>query len=152
MFHGSQLDILLHLAAQGHSQGLDATTDAKDRQLAVVGHTGHEQFGQVALTIDATQARQRFLTTIEGVDIGSTTEQQGINAVERISQHRLISHRRDNHRHATSSHYLFIVALTQFTGQFAIVACNTNNRPMLRHRKILMSLGQYSIQIKMPHL
>ena len=42
---GGEADILFHLSPQRHSQGLDASADAEDGKLAVVGQAGDEQFG-----------------------------------------------------------------------------------------------------------
>ena len=46
-------DVLSHLAAQCNGQCLDATTNAEDGNLPVVGQLGNQQFRNVALAVDA---------------------------------------------------------------------------------------------------
>ena len=47
--------MLRHLPVEGHSQGLNAATNAQHGNLSVEGQSGDEQFGQVALGIHMAQ-------------------------------------------------------------------------------------------------
>ena len=73
-------DILTHMSTQSHRQGLDAATDAENRQLTIIGQLGDKQFRQIALLVNSTQCRPRFLTSIVWVVVGTTTEYQSIEA------------------------------------------------------------------------
>ena len=145
-------DVLSHLAAKGNSQCLDTTADAQDRYLTVVGQTGDHQFGQVALLVDATQTGRRLITAEEGVDVTATAEDQCIDTVKGVDQRVGILHRRDNHRHTTSSHHRLVVALTQFTGDILKIARDTNDRLILCLRKTRIDLVEIRLQFKLTHI
>ena len=65
------LYVLAYLAAKGHSQRLDATADAQHGYLPVVGQSGDEQFGQIALGIDTAQHRFGLLAHPQGVVVAA---------------------------------------------------------------------------------
>ena len=65
------LYVLAYLAAKGHGQRLDATADAQHGYLPVVGQSGDEQFGQIALGIDTAQHRFGLLAHPQGVVVAA---------------------------------------------------------------------------------
>ncbi len=71
-------DVLAHMTAQGHCQCLDASTDAKDRQLAIVSQLGDEELGQVAFGINRAQLRPWLLVGIVRIVVGTTTQYQSV--------------------------------------------------------------------------
>ena len=108
--HGA--DVLRHLAAEGGGEGLDATADAEDGQLTVIGQTGDQQLGEVALLVDAMEQRRGLLASPEGVDVAATAEDQAIDAVEGVEDDMLVGHRGYHKGYAACRHHGFVVALT----------------------------------------
>ena len=60
--------------------------------------------------------------------IATATEDETIESLKGVEDDVRISHRRDNHRDTTSSHYGFVVTLSKFTGLFGIIARDADNR------------------------
>ena len=85
--------VLRHMTAEGHGQRLDATADAEDRKLTVIGQTRDEQFGEVALGIDSAKQRGGLLTSPVGVVVATATQDEGINARQRVQDGILIGNR-----------------------------------------------------------
>ena len=101
---GLLVDILPHTATKGHRQCLDAATDAEDGHLAVVGHLGEHQLGQVALGIDVVQTVGGLLAAIEGVEVATTAEDEGIDMVEGIDEGVRIGYGRDDDGYTACRH------------------------------------------------
>ena len=138
-------NILRHLAAEGHGEGLDTTTDAQHGYLTVVGETGDEQFGIVTLLVDTMQQGRRFLTSPEGVVVTATTEDQSVDTLEGVDNHMLIGHRRDDDWYATCLHHRLVVALPQLTRQVLIIASDADDR----HRRCLWETGIDALQLRL---
>ena len=98
---GSLADVLKNFAAQGHSDGLYAATDAEDGNLPIVGQPGDEQFRQVALAVDAMQGGDWLFAGIQRVIVGTATEQQTVDMLQRVDDAVVISDWGDDDRHTT---------------------------------------------------
>ena len=110
------------MTAEGHGQRLDATADAEDRKLTVIGQTRDEQFGEVALGIDSAKQRGGLLTSPVGVVVATATQDEGINARQRVQDDILIGNGGNDQGYTACGHHGFVVALGQFTRQFSVIA------------------------------
>ena len=120
---------------------MDATADAEDRHLAVVGQTGDEQFGQVALGVDAAEGRLRLLALIERVDVGTAAEQEGIDAVECGKEHLAVAVGRYDERCAASLQHLLVVAFGQFGVLFAVVGGDADDGSLAGWEAVVATVG-----------
>ena len=119
--------VLTNLPTKGHSQRLNAATNAEHGHLAVVGQAGDKQLGQVALAVDATESGHRFLAAVQGVDVAATAENKRIDVVERVHQHGLVGRRRNNDGRAPGTDDRLVIALAQLAGKVLVVARNAND-------------------------
>ncbi len=78
------LDILIHLSAQGYRQGLDATADAKHRNLAVESQTDKHQLGSITLLIDVVKTGRRLFAHPQRVMVAATRQNQSIEMLQGI--------------------------------------------------------------------
>ena len=115
-------DILRDFATEGDGEGLDATADAEDGQLTVVGQTGDEQLGQVALFVDAMEQGRGLFTSPEGVDVATAAEDETVDAVEGVDDDVGRVNRGYHEGYTTGGYHRLIVALAEFTGEVFVVA------------------------------
>ena len=142
-------DILHHATPQCHSECLDTTTDAKYRNLTVIGQTRDQQFWQVALLIDAMQQRRRLLTSPKGIEVSATTENQGIDTIEGIQDGIGICDWGDNQWHTSGSKNRLIIAFPEFTGQVVVVASDAYNGLAASLWILRIDSVQSGLQVKM---
>ena len=115
------------MAAQHHGQRLDATTDAEDGQLPIVGQLGDEQLGKVALLVDGAQQRTGLFASIVRVVVGTTAEDESVEVFQGVDDDAGIAQGRNDDRYTTSAHDRLVVALGELAGEFTIVARNAND-------------------------
>ena len=137
--------ILRHPATKGHGEGLDATADAEDGDLTIIGETGGQQLGIVALLIDAMKKRRRFFACPEGVVVATTAEDETINPLEGVDDHMAVGNRRDDDRYATCLHHRLVVTTADLTRQVLVVSRDTNDR----HWRCLWELGVDALQLRL---
>ena len=145
------VDVLCHAPAQGHGHGLYAAADAEDGHLTVGGQTGEQQFGQVALGVDAAQAGLRLLALEERVQVGAAGEQQAVNAVEGAQQHRRIGTGGDEQGRAAGGDDLLVVALGHFRRQLAIVGADADDGTAAAGPKAVIEAGALSCKVELVH-
>ena len=97
-------DVLTDMATQHHGQRLDATTDAKDGQLPIVGQLGDKQLGQVALFIDGAQQRTGLFASIMGVIVGTTAEDKAVEVFQGVDDDTGIAQGRYDDGYTASAH------------------------------------------------
>ena len=93
------------MAAKGGGQRLDATADAEDGQLTVVGQSRDEQLGEIALGIDGAEQGGGLLTSPVGVIIAAATENETVDAVEGVEDDVLVGHGGYHKGYASCRHH-----------------------------------------------
>ena len=136
------------MSVEGNGQRLDAAADAQHGNLAVVGQPGDEQFGQVALAVDMPEFGRRFLAAPEGVDVGSSREDERIEAVEGIHQHVAVVHGRNDDGNAASLHHLIIIGIAQRGIHPFVVGRDTDERSRFSFGILLIDAVEMFLQIK----
>ncbi len=119
---GFRLDVLLHSTAKSHGQRLYSTADTEHGYLPVVGQTGDQQFGKVALAVDGVQLWRGFLAAIEGVEVASAAQEQSVYAAESIDYRIGIGQRGYDDRHTSGLEHGLIVGLGEPVFTLDIVA------------------------------
>ena len=131
MVEGSDVgDVLTNPSTERHSERLNAPADAQDRQLTIVCQSCDKEFGQVALLIDIAQEGMGFLACIVGVVVATATEHESIDMFQSVDDDVGISQGRNDNGYTASSQYGFIISLSQFTSEVAIIPRNTDNRTL----------------------
>ena len=120
--------------------------------MSVEGQSGNEQFGEVALGIDAAEAWLRFLSHEERVDVGTAAEQQGVDTFQRLQNGCFVGERRDDEWRTASTDYLFIISLSELACLLAVVSGNTDNWPPVSSGETLVKGGQSGVKVKTDHL
>ena len=115
------------MSTQRHGECLDATADAEDGQLTIVCQLGDEEFGEVALGIDGAQLRPGLFARIVRVVVGTPAEDQCVEALQGVDDDLRIAQWRNDDGDAASTHDRLVVALSELTCQFAIVARDAND-------------------------
>ena len=98
-------DVLTDMATQHHGQRLDATTDAENGQLTIVGQLGDEQLGQVALLIDGSQQWTGLFASIVRVVVGTTAEDEAVEVFQGVDDDTGIAQGRNDDGYATSAQH-----------------------------------------------
>ena len=152
MLHGgSGADVLCHLAAEGYGECLDASADAEDRNLTVIGQTRDEQLGQIALTVDAVEQRGRLLACPQRIEVAATAEQETIDAREGVDDDIGIGYRGDDQGHTACGDNAIVIAATQAQLSVLIIASNANHRAALGLREMREGSTQIGSYVKGIH-
>ena len=127
-------DVLSHLSAQCHGQCLHATADAQHRDLPVIGQSGEEKFGQIALRIDAVQFGRRFCSAPKRIIIGSAREHQCIKSFERAEKNSRVGNGWKEHGCAPGIHNLAVIPVEKQGPTVVVVGRQTDQRPIVGRR------------------
>ena len=151
LFNLQQGEILGDLAAQGCGQHLDASADAEDGDLTVEGQTGDEQFGEVALTVDAVEQGRGFFACPEGIDIAATTEQESVDAAQAVDDDIGIGDGGDDEGHTACGDNAVVIAATQAQLSVLEVTRDAYDGAHLSLRKAHIGLAEMVLQFEMVH-
>ena len=144
-------DILRDLATKGDSERLNAATDAKHGQLTVVGQTRDQQLWEIALGVDTTQLGRGFFACPEGIDITTTTEDEGIDTRKCLDDDISIGHRGNDKGNAASTDHRLIVALAKLKTKVIVVASDANNGPTVGLREAGIDFVEIRLQLVCAH-
>ena len=134
------VDVLSHTTSERYGQCLYASADAQNGNLTVVSQPCDEQFGQVALLVDAVQLRGWLVSGPERVQVGTAAEQQSVQLVKRVGENMAVGHRWNDDGHAPGLYHRIIITFAQCRFAVVEIACNAYQRLLVGFWKVSINV------------